>query len=311
MGLTYSDFRRNYYNQVCRRLERQYNANAFYGQQLRPYNDYNLYKRNYFWRRDEPYRQQSAFPYNNYDCELNRESLLLEEMLHATAIQRHPALCYTQPPTTEARVGLSRSNSKAVEEKSAAGYFRAVAIRPFIREQRIRDIRSHAAAGVFQDRYFPPHSNVFGPASCSFLKDFSKQLPGAKWERTATISYHKGLVSQFVLNSRDHCSSSERYNGSVSELFQGSLASSFFLAAVLAMTRNSELMAHVAPVENGSEANVSKGAFNFRFWRLGEWYDLVVDDYLVCDAAHNILFTRNLSSPNEYWICLLEKAFAK
>jgi hypothetical protein len=310
MGLTYSDFRRNYYNQVCRRLDRQYNASPFYAQQPRPCKDYNLYQRTYLCRRDEPYRQQSVYPYNDYGRELNGENLFLEEMLYAAAIQRHPALCYSQPPTAEARVALDRTNSKAIEERSTTGYFRAAKIRPFIREQEIRGIRCHAAVGVFQDRYFPPDCKVLGPANCSFLKD-SKQLTGIKWERTKTISYHKGLTSQFVLNSRDYCSLSERYSVSVSDFFQGALASCFFLATVLGLTRNPELMAHVAPVENASEANIGRGAFNFRFWRLGEWYDLVVDDYLVCDAAHNILFTRNLSSPNEYWMCLLEKAFAK
>lgn len=65
------------------------------------------------------------------------------------------------------------------------------------------------------------------------------------------------------------------------------------------------------PVDNAFQANIKKGAFHFRFWILGKWYDLVIDDYLVVDKSHNVVFTKNMSCLNEYWICLLEKAFVK
>ncbi|KAJ1549292.1 Calpain-2 catalytic subunit [Nowakowskiella sp. JEL0078] len=43
------------------------------------------------------------------------------------------------------------------------------------------------------------------------------------------------------------------------------------------------------------------GIFRFRFYRFGEWVEVVVDDYLPC----------GLDDPNEFWVSLLEKAYAK
>ena len=89
------------------------------------------------------------------------------------------------------------------------------------------------------------------------------------------------------------------------------MGSCFFLAVILGLTQNVEVVAHVLPLDNAKKANITKGAFHFRFWKLGLWYDVIVDDYLPVDFQHNVLFTRNLKFPNEFWICLIEKAFAK
>jgi len=46
------------------------------------------------------------------------------------------------------------------------------------------------------------------------------------------------------------------------------------------------------------------GIFRFRFYHLGEWIDILIDD---------ILPTKNaaIAVKNEYWMLLLEKAYAK
>ena len=46
------------------------------------------------------------------------------------------------------------------------------------------------------------------------------------------------------------------------------------------------------------------GIFRFRFYHLGEWIDVLIDD---------ILPTKNaaIAVKNEYWMLLLEKAYAK
>ena len=65
------------------------------------------------------------------------------------------------------------------------------------------------------------------------------------------------------------------------------------------------------PIDNISELNRKTGAFHFRLWRLGQWYDVVIDDFLPLDQSYNLLFVRNLEFFNEYWVSLLEKAIAK
>ncbi|CAF1509408.1 unnamed protein product, partial [Adineta steineri] len=50
--------------------------------------------------------------------------------------------------------------------------------------------------------------------------------------------------------------------------------------------------------------------FHFRFWQYGSWIDIVVDDYLPTKKDRLIL-CRNNEEENEFWIALLEKAYAK
>jgi hypothetical protein len=78
------------------------------------------------------------------------------------------------------------------------------------------------------------------------------------------------------------------------------------------MVRNTRLLAHLIPKDNAYRKNMNTGAYHFRFWKTGDWFDVVVDDYLPVDATnHGLLFTRNVTHFNEFWPALFEKAVAK
>lgn len=58
-----------------------------------------------------------------------------------------------------------------------------------------------------------------------------------------------------------------------------------------------------------SENDNYVGIFHFRFWRFGQWMDVVIDDLLpTCD---NELLCTQSSIQNEFWIPFVEKAYAK
>ena len=54
------------------------------------------------------------------------------------------------------------------------------------------------------------------------------------------------------------------------------------------------------------------GVFHFRFWRYQHWYDIVIDDRLPYLPTQKRLWgARNSFEVNEFWVSLLEKAYAK
>lgn len=52
------------------------------------------------------------------------------------------------------------------------------------------------------------------------------------------------------------------------------------------------------------------GIFRFNFWRFGRWTEVVVDDRLPTKNGE-LLYARNTLQPNEFWVPLIEKAYAK
>ena len=55
-----------------------------------------------------------------------------------------------------------------------------------------------------------------------------------------------------------------------------------------------------------------KGVFHCRFWRLGEWEDVYIDDCLPYRPDIGRQWgTHSATDPNEMWMSLMEKALAK
>ncbi|KFP75629.1 Calpain-5, partial [Acanthisitta chloris] len=98
------------------------------------------------------------------------------------------------------------------------------------------------------------------------------------------------------------------------DLHQGILGNCWFVAACSCLALRKSLWQQVIPDFNEQEwdpKNPEKyaGIFRFRFWCLGEWTEVVVDDLLPTMDGKLIYCHSNMK--NEFWSALLEKAYAK
>lgn len=83
------------------------------------------------------------------------------------------------------------------------------------------------------------------------------------------------------------------------------------IATMLSLTYNKELLALIIPRDNALRQNMKIGAYHFRFWKMGDWYDVVIDDLLAINSQYDLIFLRNLVVQWEFWLALFEKAIAK
>jgi len=52
-----------------------------------------------------------------------------------------------------------------------------------------------------------------------------------------------------------------------------------------------------------------QGMVHFKFWRFGKWVDVFIDDRL--PTRNKKLIYASCNDSNEFWVSLIEKAYAK
>uniref|UniRef100_A0AAQ4RUR7 Si:dkey-19b23.13 n=1 Tax=Gasterosteus aculeatus aculeatus TaxID=481459 RepID=A0AAQ4RUR7_GASAC len=145
---------------------------------------------------------------------------------------------------------------------------------------------------LFKDPLFP------ATAQSLFYK--REPPPGLTWRRPREICKDPRLFVDGI---------------STRDLHQGSLGNCWMVAAISCLASEPSLWKKVIPDHVGQDWNPKHpdqyaGIFHFRFWRLGRWTDVVVDDRLPVSADGVLLFCRS-ATPREFWSALLEKAYAK
>uniref|UniRef100_A0A3Q1IJ49 Calpain catalytic domain-containing protein n=1 Tax=Anabas testudineus TaxID=64144 RepID=A0A3Q1IJ49_ANATE len=108
------------------------------------------------------------------------------------------------------------------------------------------------------------------------------------------------------------CQSPELFpdNINLAHAKQGLLGDCWFLCASNFLLTNRHLLNKVLPSDQPQWGDSRyRGSFQFRFWQLGHFTEVIIDDRLPCINS-NLCFSR-CQSPTAFWVALLEKAYAK
>ncbi|KER20011.1 hypothetical protein T265_11348 [Opisthorchis viverrini] len=149
--------------------------------------------------------------------------------------------------------------------------------------------------GLFEDPFLPASSTSIGQGLIQSGRNY-------EWRRPHEIIRDPQFVTDGI----------SRF-----DVVQGEIGDCWFLAAVASLSMYRDLMQQVVPFGQSFDSNRSNadgffpycGMFWFRFWRFGQWLDVVVDDRLPTRNGR-LVFMRS-TDRNEFWSALMEKAYVK
>ena len=93
------------------------------------------------------------------------------------------------------------------------------------------------------------------------------------------------------------------------DINQGEIGDCWFLAALANLAEDDDAFRRVVPDRQSFSPGSYCGLFRFRFFRFGEWVEVVIDDRL--PTRNGELIYLKAKDKNEFWSPLLEKAYAK
>ncbi|TGZ67060.1 hypothetical protein CRM22_005006 [Opisthorchis felineus] len=149
--------------------------------------------------------------------------------------------------------------------------------------------------GLFEDPFLPASSKSIGARLIQSGRNY-------EWLRPHEIIRDPQFVTDGI----------SRF-----DVVQGEIGDCWFLAAVASLSMYRDLLQQVVPFGQSFDSNRSSadgffpycGMFWFRFWRFGQWVDVVVDDRLPTRNGR-LVFMRS-TDRNEFWSALMEKAYVQ
>ena len=144
------------------------------------------------------------------------------------------------------------------------------------------------------------------PASNHLLVDDNQQFVISYFGRTRfdSNSIQWKRPHEIISNPKMFVGDADRF-----DINQGEIGNCWFLAAVANLAENKKCFNRVVPQDQDFSDRDYQGMFRFRFWRFGEWVEVVIDDRLPTRNG-KLIYLRSVEK-NEFWGALLEKAYAK
>jgi len=164
---------------------------------------------------------------------------------------------------------------------------------------------------LFEDKEFPPNSTSIGP-----LENLNRLLESTnRYRRSARL---KPVEVEWIrVPDLPHLNLTSKQtphvyfsDGKKSRLKQGKIGNCWFCAVATTLSDYYQSNKDIHNVKHSRFTSEEYfGIFHFRFYHLGEWNDVVIDDKL--PTLEGRLIFANSKDPNEFWPALLEKAYAK
>ena len=175
-------------------------------------------------------------------------------------------------------------------------------IQNFEQEQKYMKIRSACRRSntLFKDEKFPASNVLLSGNSETTFSYFGQRwnCSEIKWLRPHEICENlEGLEPKMVVGERDRF-----------DINQGEIGDCWFLAPLASLAENPHYFDKVVPRGQDFDKDYF-GGFRFRFYRFGEWHEVVIDDKL--PTRNGRLVYLRAKEQNEFWSPLLEKAYAK
>lgn len=155
---------------------------------------------------------------------------------------------------------------------------------------------------LFEDSRFPASNRLLtdGGGQNYVISYFGRRdfrESEIQWMRPNEICQRFGLRPEMYVGEIDRF-----------DINQGEIGDCWFLASLANLADDQEAFNRVVPKRQDFRNNYA-GIFRFRFFRFGEWVEVVVDDRLPTRNG-NLIYLK-AKDPNEFWSPLLEKAYAK
>ncbi|XP_059800583.1 calpain-10 isoform X1 [Hypanus sabinus] len=141
----------------------------------------------------------------------------------------------------------------------------------------------------FEDVDFPATSKSLFSSRSTPIARFSEKIT---WLRPQEISKSPQLFPKKLQDG---------------QIKQGLLGDCWFLCACETLHKNRFLLEKVIPP--GQDSWIQSGCLKCRFWKFGQWVEVIIDDRLPC-IDRRLCFSR-CRSEEVFWLPLLEKAYAK
>ena len=90
---------------------------------------------------------------------------------------------------------------------------------------------------------------------------------------------------------------------------KGILGDCWLLSTCAALAKKEELLHRVLPPNQYLYGPNYNGSINLKIWQFGHWHDIIIDDRLPLINGKYIY--GHCADPTEFWVALIEKAFAK